>query len=452
MTVLAIVLTFVCMALMFLVDRGYKIAILFMSTMLLSMVFVPGGIRSMTAITLCFLLSEVFNIDVLWRRFKKSMMLPFVLLTLLSLAISVVNSPNIQSPNPLIRHFLSEDITCQFAVVYAFLTLRGKNSIRPLLIVSMVALLLMTIIAYDNLVSGYSFFMESLYEDSFMEYDFASTERFRVQATFLNPFDYGYMCVLLALLHLYGFHSGMESPGLFAAVQICCFFGVVTCGCRTVLFCYMLGLLVYVLAFQKSRKNKLLIFASVLLAGVAAYFTVPVFRKSLLSIFSIFDLNSAVRGSSLAMRVQQFMSVLSYVDGYYLFGRGIDFFTIDLGWENGASSAFDSDLYGLEGIYLEMLLERGIVGFAIFLATVTILLVSITRNRFLGRKLYALGMSVFVLYIAFIFMTGELMSTTPTYYVLGYVIANLDLRRRYVEFRKRRLCPASRRISSTVSC
>ena len=142
------------------------------------------------------------------------------------------------------------------------------------------------------------------------------------------------------------------------------------------------------------------------------------------------------------MRLLQLGTVLVYISGkYFLFGRGVHFFELDLGWENGSAMAADADLYGLEGIYLNLLLERGVAGFALYLAMMALVLVSLVRYRRTGRLLYALGLSVFVLYILFSFMTGELLSATPSFYLLGYVMANQARRARLPE-RRKLLCPA----------
>ena len=69
----------------------------------------------------------------------------------------------------------------------------------------------------------------------------------------------------------------------------------------------------------------------------------------------------------------------------------------------------------------------------IFIAMMTLLIVFIVKHRKLGRRVYALGLSVFILYLTFCFMTGELSSTMPSFLILGYVIAVLDKRRRIVE-------------------
>lgn len=425
---------------MFLVPKEYKLAILFMGTMLLSFVVMPvKGIKAMMVITVAFLISELPDIRIHLRRIRFSVMSPYLILVLFSFVLAVVTSPNLHNLNDFGYFTLSEVIVKQFALIYGFLILRRKRSLKPLLMVSFAALVLMTLIGYFNLLTGSSFYIEQLAGDIQLDYDFTHKQRFRVQATFVNPFDYGYMCVLLALLHLYGYLQRMETLSMLAVSQACCLFGVVSCNCRTILFCYLVCALIFAVALQKSRWMKLQILLGAIAAGVLIVMTVPAIRKVFFMMLTIFDATSMVNGSSLAMRLLQFTTVLYYISGSYVwFGRGVHFFEQDLGWENGSALASDYDLFGLEGIYLNLLLERGVVGFAIYLAMMVLILVFIIRHRKLGRLLYSLGLSVFLLYFLFSFMTGELLSATPTFYILGYVIANQTLRKRFLEWRRKK--------------
>ena len=434
MKIFATVLLFACMVVMFLVRREYKIGILFMSTILMTMISFPvGGISAETAISVAFLMSEVTNVRGIWRMVKSSLMLPFCLIALLSFAICVATSPNLQSVSGMAHFGLLEMFTKQFALLYAFICLRRKTSLKPLLTISFVSLVLMTAIAYINYASGVSFLVDELYDETLVDYDFITAERFRVQATFVNPFDYGFICVLLALLHVYAYFDHLEGPAVCGIAQLCCLFGVITCNCRTIWFCYLICLPIFALALIKDRKRKASILLGALLLVVLAFMLFPQLRKMFVWIISIFDPTSVTKGSSLAMRLVQLATVFYYIQGAFLFGRGVYFFNIDMGWENGSLMAADSDLYGLEGIYLNLLLERGFVGLFIFIAMMVLLIVFIVKHRKLGRRVYALGLSVFILYLTFCFMTGELSSTMPSFLILGYVIAVQDRRRRIVE-------------------
>ena len=360
------------------------------------------------------------------------MILPFMVLVALSFFATVFTSPHLRDINLLGFYGLSYLLTKQMALVYSFLALRRCRSIRPLLTVSFIALVLMTLVGIANYIMGYSFYVEELLDNSLY---FLTTSRFRVQATFNNPFDYGYICVLLALLHLYGFSKNMEDRYMFAMSQLCCLFGVLSCNCRTILLCYLVCVVVYALSMKRAWKIKLTVLGGFVAVSVILLFFVPVAQNAFLSMLSIFDSSSVSEGSSLTMRATQLATVLFYISGNLAFGRGLHFFGMDMGWDGGSGLEIDPDLYGLEGVYLSLLLEHGIVGLLLYLAVLALLIVFIFRYRRLGRKLYALGLSSIVLYILFGFMTGELYSTTPTFYILGYVVANLTLRKRYYELK-----------------
>ena len=436
MKLIAIAATLALAVLMFFVRREYKLAMLFLSTILLTPLILPfKGITPAIVLTLAFLLSEIPYLRIHWKRIRLSVILPYLLLALVAFALAVVTSPHLHNANSLGFFTLSELLSKQLAVVYGFLALRRNRSLQPLLTVSFVALLLMTVVGVANYFMGYSFYVEELLDES---YSFITTSRFRVQATFNNPFDYGYICVLLALLFFYGFSQRQVTRTRFIIAQVCCLFGVIACNCRTVVFCYLVCLLVYFIAQRKEVKVKLTVLGASVALGLLLVLVVPRARRVLLSVFSIFDTNAVTDGSSLGMRLTQLGTVIYYIRDKVLFGNGVHFFEEDLGWDNGASGKeVDTDLFGLEGIGLNLLLERGVIGLLLFLAMMILLLVFICKYRKLGRKLYALGLSVFLLYILFSFMTGELNSARPAFYILGYVISNLTLRKRYLEWKKK---------------
>lgn len=445
MIAIAVVITLLCGAVIFLVEKEYKLAVLFAGTMLLSAVVLPfKGITAQMVLSLCFILSELRDYRMHGLRTVHSVLLPYLFIMALSFLLSVVTSEHLHNLSDMGYFLLSDVIVKRAALLYGFLALRTRRSLIPLLYVSLFALGIMTLIGLANAISGTSFWVDGLSADQILEHDYVKEERFRVQATFLNPFDYGFMCVLLAAVHLYAYLQRMESLALLSVAQACCLFGVLSSNCRTILFCYGVCAVVFAVALQHERKKKWLIVAGAALLVILLFSTVPAFRRIIKSVLTIFDMQSTVTGSSLGMRIIQFTAVLSYITGSipdFLFGRGEHFFEFDLGWENGSIFAVDSDLYGLEGVYLQMLLERGAVGFALYLAMILIVLVFIVRHRRYGRLLYTLGITVFVLYFLFSLMTGELLSFTPSFYLLGYVVANQTGRKRFVE-RKRMQCPA----------
>jgi O-antigen ligase len=134
-------------------------------------------------------------------------------------------------------------------------------------------------------------------------------------------------------------------------------------------------------------------------------------------------------GSNIEMRSIQTATVLSYIEDTPLFGRGVHYFNKDLGWgEGGFKTLKDSRLYGIEGVYMKYLLERGFVGYFLYLLICFFLLFYIVRHRSTNKRLTGLGISVFVLYTLFAHMTGELGSVFPTLLVLGCIIGTIENR------------------------
>ena len=136
-----------------------------------------------------------------------------------------------------------------------------------------------------------------------------------------------------------------------------------------------------------------------------------------LSVFA--DRDSEIGGSDIESRAVQFARVLYYLQGHWLTGRGYDFFWIDLQFSEGQQYSLDPELLGLEGVHLKYLLERGILGYAMYLIFYLLLISYIWRHRKSNREEAAGAMCLLVLYLSFAHMTGELKSVPPTLLTLG---------------------------------
>lgn len=120
------------------------------------------------------------------------------------------------------------------------------------------------------------------------------------------------------------------------------------------------------------------------------------------------------------MRVVQFTAVLYHTKDHLLFGRGKDFFSIDLGFgEEGTKTLIDKDLLGLESVLMNLLLERGIVGVLFWCIFYGTLLFWTIKLRKYDKYTYSLCLSLLIVYLAFSNMTGELNSVFPTLLLIG---------------------------------
>lgn len=127
-----------------------------------------------------------------------------------------------------------------------------------------------------------------------------------------------------------------------------------------------------------------------------------------------------VGGSSIGMRIVQFTAVLYHIKDHLLFGRGKDFFSIDLGFgEEGIKTLIDKDLLGLESVLMNLLLERGIVGVLFWCVFYGTLLFWAFKLRRYDKYAYSLYFSLLIVYLTFSNMTGELNSVFPTLLLIG---------------------------------
>jgi O-antigen ligase len=160
---------------------------------------------------------------------------------------------------------------------------------------------------------------------------------------------------------------------------------------------------------------------------------VPAVHEKVDYVSSMFSSRSNIEGSSTEMRTTQLFSVMYYIKDSPYLGRGKDFFSIDLGWKDvlNGSSVVDPDLCGMEGVYLQYLLERGSVGYMLYLVYWFVLFFFFFRNRRVDRELGALALSIWTTYFVFSHSTGNLLSLHCTLLLLG-----VCLKLMYVEKKK----------------
>lgn len=426
MVVIFIILMVGLCLLSFCVKSEYKIGILLSSLMLLTLVELPVlGNHAHTFVFLSVILSEYKKYGLYLKKLHNPYLLAFLAVILVSGIICMARSPFLWNFSSMIGFILSEYVLKAFSLIYGFLLTRNGKTLGCTCRLTSLSLYFMTFFAVLNLIMGYSMPVDSMYSGSLDGYNFSSASRFRVQATILNPFDYGFICLICFFIHLHAYFLKQVNKSVTIICLACCLFGIFTCNCRTILFCFLVGIVLYFLLTLKISRKTIsnIIIVSVLL--VSLILVSPSLQHVFFSVFSIFDTNSTVDGSSMSARLVQLMTVFYYIKDDLLFGRGVLFFREELGWGESAESAYDHDLLGLEGNYLSILLERGIVGMVIFVMIIAILAGALIRYRKYGKMQFALGMTVFVVYLLFGTMTGELLSTPPSYLVIGFAFSTL---------------------------
>lgn len=420
---LAIVVYVLCI-MMFFVKREQKVAILFVYAICFSSVFVRYSLVINPVVF--FYLSEIRYIRQYLQAPRKYNLQFFIGVILISSLLLILNSPHLRSVKELLSYTKAE-LLYKYLLLFVPLVVMTKarqkmSFITPIFL----SLLLLTFFGVLNLLFQHADFVDWAMEgqdlNSVMEDagdKFADSERFRVQAMHFNPFDYGFICVALMLLFYYLRKKRLLNPLIFWVSMSCCLFGIVSCGCRTILLCMVLGFFcIYVMTHKLKRTICMVaLFLTVLVIG---YLNVPYITEKLdTKLFSIFDKHSDVGGSSITMRTYQLMAVLARISDHFYLGMGYKYFSIDLGWQDGPEGLIDEDLYGLEGIYLNLLLERGALGLLLYLLFMLILMKIFLSYRKSDLDTSTFGSSLCVVYLAFAFMTGELNSAFITFLLLG---------------------------------
>ena len=142
---------------------------------------------------------------------------------------------------------------------------------------------------------------------------------------------------------------------------------------------------------------------------------------------------NVLRTSSLEMRSRQYARVFYYIRDNFFFGRGKDFFLIDLGWRGGLETLLDRELMGLEGIMMNLFLERGLIGVVVWALFYGMIVGLCLKQRKKDSIAASACLTLIGVYVIFVNMTGELNSFFPTLLLSGGFINGL------VE-KKRKLC------------
>lgn len=436
MKIIAIISVLVCMLLMFFVRREYKIAIMFLGTMIFTLVDVPEIPlhQANDLIPLSFLISEYKHLNIYINKTKGTVVWKLAGLLILLSLITIMNSPHLRDFSS-IRYFIQNELIFKyFVLLYAVWSFSSINSLKPTLYLSFCGIIVLTIFGVLNYMTQSADFVGTMLAGKDLvgigqtngdaSQIFTFRERFRVQSMFINPFDYGYICVLVLLLHIYGISKDLISKKIFLIVAICSVFGIFTCGCRTIIFCAIIGICVFMLcAYRLSTSIKYFFFIFLLFTVVIM--TIPAAQEKLTFMTSMFDDNSDLGGSSMEMRNLQYLAVLYHIQDSPLLGCGYGYFNIDLGWATGQIK--DPKLQGLEGVSMAFLLERGFIGLFLYIIFYVSLIVFCFRRRFVSKQTAALGIAILGVYLTFANMTGELLSVYSTMLIIGFVVKVLNI-------------------------
>lgn len=412
--------------LMFFVRRERKLDILMVYAICL--ISVPINHATIINPVVFFLLSEIRYLRQYIQAPRRYNLRLFLGVILIGCVLLIINSPHLRSVQELLG-FVKTELLYKYLLLFVpLLVLNRKRDVKSIVSPVFLSLLILTFFGIWNLLTQHADFVDwslegqelnDVTEDAGAFY--SDRDRFRVQAMHFNPFNYGFICIALMLFFYYLKKENSINRNVFLIAISCCLFGIVFCGCRTLILCTAVGIFcIYVMTH--SLKKTMWMMALFFILLYLAYLYVPAVNEKVETmVLSVFDtkMRSDVEGSSIAMRTYQLMAVLAHIQGNFYFGLGYNYFNIDIGWMDSSVSEINEDLEGLEGVYLNLLLERGIVGLFIYLFFMFVLM----RKFFLYRKSdvndSTFCLSLCVVYLAFAFITGELSAAFITFLLLG---------------------------------
>lgn len=428
MMFVAIIVTLVCCCLMFFVKREWKAGILIIGAMTLTLVNIPGIPlhKANFLLQVSFLLSE-------WKylvlHLKKLRHTPFIWKPLLLVSFSALLAASTSQYVGIGEIIRSELMFKYFAFAYAFCAFKEEKSLKSVLRISLYCLIVLTFFGVINYIDKNAMFVNALtegktskvFEGVSLGDVYAESDRFRVQSMFKFAFDYGYICAAILILHLHGWYRHLESKRAFFIAIVCCFFGIIACGCRIVWVGAILSIACYYMwSFKLSKNATYSIMAMVLI--IISYYTIPAVEEKVNKVTDVFVENSETGGSSIQMRMSQYMYVLIYTKGNELLGLGKGYWSYAYAEDPNSVAG----LMGIESVILSYLLEQGIIGLALWALFYTIIFLYFWRNRKKIRDLTGLGTAILLLYLIFSIGTGELGSVYPTMLLLGIVVKSVE--------------------------
>lgn len=418
---------------MLVLKREYKPAVFIFGYTVLSAVSLPVPMgNTIYFLPIFYIVTEGIQFKLMIKSFKIRELVLALIVFAISFFYNYANSPHYWGSIPkFVTLLFREFITTYFVLIVGFFSVKNVNSFRPFLHVAFISLIIITLFGIVNYVTKESTMLDwilgsAVQNEVSVGGKFTESFRFRTQSLFIQPFDYGYICLVILLAHVYGFTRKLVSGNRLIAVLLMALFGVLSCACRTVMACFFFGFVAFMSLYLKGNRAPVIV-GLIIIMGIFLYAFFPFFHSRMDFFMSIFSLSdNEFGGSSIELRAEQLASVFNYLDGHYWFGRGYDFFWIDLQFSKGLENSLAPDLYGLEGVHLAYLLERGIIGYVLYLLFFVLLLSFILRHRKSNREEAAAAFALLAIYLAFAHMTGELNSLPSTFLLLGMLLRTIQ--------------------------
>lgn len=373
-------------------------------------------------------MSELKHFRQYTRTLRKAGLMKLLIIVSAGTLLVIVCSPHAQRASTLIGLIVNDLIAKYFVIGYVFAGFKNISTLKSMYRIATFGSLLLLCFGIMIMITKVSVVDQITGGDGT---EFANMDRSRVVSLFTYAFDYGFCCCLLTVFAVYGKLRQLISERNFYCIFFSSLTGVFICGCRSIVV--VEGIIILIFIFMNYKITKALLISSaccILLAAVIV--SVPAVREKAETVNTAFDADNREMGeSSIFMRIVQYAAVMYQIEGHETFGRGYRYFIEDLHYNENGNGFRDmppdaQPLMGLEGVGMNLLLERGYVGLSIYFIFYAGLIILMCKYRKRAKLESACAAATIIGFVCYGNMTGELSSS-----ILALLLTGLYLKLAY---------------------
>ena len=280
-------------------------------------------------------------------------------------------------------------------------------------------------------------FIISPQDADFMVNRYLFGHRTRIASTWSHPISYGFVCCVFFFVCLTARRLIGEKYKILLFLIVCSIF---ICGSRTVLLCFLLMVLCYVMTmFNIGRQIKYISIITAL--GLFTMFLIPSVANKMENLIMTMQGVDDSSGSSIDMREMQMEASLAIASQFPITGGGLDYAREVMGFGTDEwNNEYREELQGMESIIYTIIIERGLVGIVIELFIIGSILWYAFRRKVLDRIDVGMVLALGIGFIVFAVLTSPLDSWRLTMFYIGYYIYRIhqaELNKKYEQLQNK---------------
>ena len=247
--------------------------------------------------------------------------------------------------------------------------------------------------------------------------------RTRVASTWSHPISYGFICCVFFFVCL----TERRRIEKYKYLLFLLLFSIFFCGSRTVLLCFLLMGLCYIMAFFKISKQVQYVTIAATI-GLLSILFIPTISSKMDQFVETVQGKDNSSGSSLDMREMQLEASLAIATQFPITGGGLDYAREVMGFGTDEwNKEYREELQGLESIAYTILIERGLVGIIIELIMICAILWYALKQRNWDKTDARMMLTLEIGFIVFALSTSTLDTWILTMFFIGFYMRNIHI-------------------------